>query len=222
MKTEIISFTTRGYELSKKLLGLIDGEVHINTGSKKTAEILNITYKNHNVWTKENFDLADNLIFIGATGIAIRSVAPFLKSKTTDPAVLVIDERGSFVIPILSGHIGGANKLAVMVSEKLNATPVLTTATDVNNVFSIDSWAVEQGLKVHNPYKIKDVSAKILEGETITIMSEIPINGDVPDGVKIIDFTDNDVSDVKIIANAVEKSSYLVLLYDDNTKSISF
>lgn len=222
MKTEIICFTMQGYELGKKIADVLGHEVNVSCGSKKACEKFNLTYKNHILWTKENFDKADNLIFIGAIGIAVRSIAPYLKSKTTDPAILVLDEKGEFVIPILSGHIGGANKLANTLSQKISSTPVLTTSTDVNNIFAVDSWAVEQGLKVYNPHRIKEVSGKIVNGESIVIMSEIKISGNIPSGVIVEEYSQSGFADVKIMKEPIENSRSLVLLYNDNTNSITF
>ena len=80
-------------------------------------------------WAGEKFSDSDALIFIGATGIAVRSIAPYVASKKSDPAVLVVDECGKFVISLLSGHLGGANKIAEILAHGLQAVPVLTTAT---------------------------------------------------------------------------------------------
>ncbi|MDD6550549.1 MAG: cobalamin biosynthesis protein [Lachnospiraceae bacterium] len=111
------------------------------------------------------------LIFIGAAGIAVRLIAPYIKDKTTDPAVLCMDEKGRFVIPLLSGHIGGANELAEHLAGELNATAVITTATDVNHTFAADLFAKDNGLGILNPSAIKTVSSKVLAGEILSVKS---------------------------------------------------
>ncbi len=120
-------------------------------------------------WARTHFDEADALLFIGACGIAVRAIAPLVKDKTTDPAVVVMDEAGQFVIPLLSGHIGGANALAQRVAELTGATPVITTATDVRGVPAIDSWAVENDLAIENPRAIQNVSSAALAGRSVGV-----------------------------------------------------
>ena len=125
---------------------------------------------------------ADNeaLVFIGAAGIAVRSVAPYLKDKLTDPPVIVIDENGNFVIPVLSGHVGGANSLALGIADVLGAQPVITTATDVSGAFSVDVFAKENGLRITNREGIAKVSSSSLEGKPVTIcIKDFPPEGPV-------------------------------------------
>lgn len=85
--------------------------------------------------------------FIGACGIAVRAIASSVNNKLKDSPVIVIDELGKFVIPILSGHVGGANELAVLLAALMNATPVITTATDINNKFAVDVLQRNAGLQ---------------------------------------------------------------------------
>ena len=120
-------------------------------------------------WACQRFSEADALLFIGACGIAVRAVAPLLRDKTTDPAVLVMDEMGRHVIPILSGHIGGANDLALEIARKTGADPVITTATDVRGIPAIDSWAVRHDCAIQNPAAIKAVSAAALDGQAVGV-----------------------------------------------------
>ena len=110
---------------------------------------------------------ADALIFVGAAGIAVRAVAPYLESKLTDPAVLVVDEGAQYVIPILSGHAGGANALAVDLAQGLAALPVITTATDLRDQFSVDTYARQQHLAIVDKDEIKHLSGALLSGRPI-------------------------------------------------------
>lgn len=122
----------------------------------------------------------DLIVFIGAAGIAVRAVAPYLAGKAFDPAVLVIDEAGRFVIPILSGHIGGANALAERLADGLGATAVITTATDGRAAFAVDTWAAAHGCVVVDPQNIKHVSGALLRGEPIGLKSDFPVDGRLP------------------------------------------
>lgn len=130
----------------------------------------------------EVFDNSQLIIFVGAVGIAVRNIAPFIKSKTTDPAVLAVDEMARFVIPLLSGHIGGANDKARQLAQKLGAVAVITTATDINGKFSVDEWATKNNLYISDMEQAKNVSATILT-EDVQIKSNFAIKGELPNGL---------------------------------------
>lgn len=117
----------------------------------------------------------DAIIFVGATGIAVRAIAPFICGKAVDPAVLVIDEAGRYVISLLSGHLGGANALARTAASLIEAEPIITTATDAESAFAVDTFAKENGFLLTDLRKAKEVSAKVLRGEKLRIYSDIPM-----------------------------------------------
>ena len=129
------------------------------------------------------FDSNDVLIFVGACGIAVRKIAPYIKDKQTDPAVICIDELGTYVIPILSGHIGRANAIARYIAEQIGSTAVITTATDINGRFSVDSWAARNGFIIDDIKAAKEVSSAILE-QDIPLISEFKIAGQLPAGIR--------------------------------------
>lgn len=118
---------------------------------------------------------ADAIIFVGTTGIAVRAIAPFICGKAVDPAVLVIDEAGRYVISLLSGHLGGANALARTAASLIEAEPIITTATDAESAFAVDTFAKENGFLLTDLRKAKEVSAKVLRGEKLRIYSDIPM-----------------------------------------------
>lgn len=115
------------------------------------------------------WDYYDAHYFIMATGIVVRTIAPLIRDKNRDPAVVCGDEGGRFVISLVSGHIGGANDLAVKLSDILGATPVITTATDVNQVPGIDVIARDHGLYIENKEAIKHVSMAFIKGDPLPV-----------------------------------------------------
>ncbi|MFQ5736680.1 MAG: cobalt-precorrin 5A hydrolase [Thermodesulfobacteriota bacterium] len=119
---------------------------------------------------KAAFESRTPLLFISASGIAVRSVAPYLKGKERDPAVLVMDEGGGFVVSLLSGHLGGANRLASELAAFFGATPVITTATDVAGIPCVEDLAQRFALRVENPRAIKRVNSALLKGERVLVI----------------------------------------------------
>ena len=159
MRIRILHFTDKGKALSEKLKeNLAMHDAVIVPKGTPLASVCDDAF-------------ADNeaLVFVGAAGIAVRTIAPFVRDKLKDPPVIVIDENGSFVIPILSGHVGGANSLAIRIAEAIHAQPVITTATDVSGAFSVDVFAGENELRIVNRDGIAKVSSSALEGKPVTI-----------------------------------------------------
>ena len=173
MTRAYLAFTETGLALAKCLAGSLPGSVtRCGQNDISLAE-----------WTSVQFVQSDALIFVGAVGIAVRAIAPHCKSKTTDPAVVVVDECGRFAVPILSGHLGGANDLARAIAAVCGAVPVLTTATDAHGIFAVDEWAKHQNCMVLEPERIKLVSGKLLAGQPVYYQADFPVTGTVPAGL---------------------------------------
>ncbi|MBF0469377.1 MAG: cobalt-precorrin 5A hydrolase [Desulfamplus sp.] len=114
-------------------------------------------------------------ICIFSTAIAVRIAAPLIESKLADPAIVVMDDRGVHAISLLSGHLGGGNQLALEVARITGATPVITTATDINNLPSIDMVAKKENLLIQNPEMIKKVNMAFLQDKSIRILDPLNI-----------------------------------------------
>lgn len=140
------------------------------------------------------------LVFIGAAGIAVRAIAPFVKDKFTDPPVIVLDEKGAFVIPLLSGHVGGGVELSRKLAEYTKGQTVITTATDVQKKFAVDVFAKKNDLLITDRNEAKEISAKILEQKRIGLFSEFPFLDQTPKEVMVChSVEDLETCDGKII-----------------------
>lgn len=169
MKLYVISFTSRGRELAGKIADfLTDHQVTLFQGQGQEK----ITLKE---FAQRGFREAEGLIFISATGIAVRAIAPVLQHKLKDPAVVVLDDDGQFAISLLSGHWGGANELTEELAAGTGATPVVTTATDRYGLFAVDNFARHNGFSLVHPNKIKEVSGALLRKERVKVYSTFPV-----------------------------------------------
>lgn len=183
MTISLICFSLTGLNTSERLkdgLERLGHEVFLFKKSKYLQDSVKESLEN---WTERHFSADDGIIFVGACGIAVRSISPYIRGKKTDPAVLVTDECGKFVISLLSGHLGGANELAHAAAEILHGMPVITTATDLHGRFAVDVFAKHNNCGIFFMKAAKEVSAALLAGEKVGFYSEFPWNGRLPEGL---------------------------------------
>jgi cobalt-precorrin 5A hydrolase len=168
-KLAIWAVTPNGVKLTDRLAeSLPDVDIYVsgNLAEKKSTHI---HFERLSATLEEKFGQYTGHIFIMSTGIVVRVLAPLIQSKTKDPAVVVVDDLGVNAISLLSGHIGGANELTYKVAQIIKANPVITTATDINEVPAIDVMALENGLVIENPEAIKNVNMALLKREKIGV-----------------------------------------------------
>ena len=186
MRIALTAFTRRGTGLAGKLahdLAEIGHSCALAVPERLSPETGLPGYGSLGEWAGERFADTDALLFVGASGIAVRAIAPYVKDKFTDPAVVSVDEAGHFVVPLLSGHVGGANDLARLVARFTGGAAAVSTATDVNGFFAVDQWAREQGFFLDGREGAKRVSASLLAGVSVGLSSDFPIQGKLPQGV---------------------------------------
>ena len=171
MKIAILSFTKKG----KLLENLITENFNSDFLVYKKND-----YETAKEWTAKNFNLVDAIVFIGAVGIATRFIAGSISSKDVDPAVIVIDELGNYVIPILSGHIGGGNELSNSLAKITGGTAVITTATDINGKLAIDVWSSKLGCVIDDISLIKKISSAVLNDVKVGFHSDFPLLSSLP------------------------------------------
>lgn len=181
----VIAFSKRGGKLAEKLMAgcrelgwETEGYLpagYARAGMKPFGSLRDLT--------GQLFGRVDMLVFMGACGIAVRAVAPYIKSKLEDPGVVVIDECGTFAISLLSGHVGGANAFARLAARIVGAAPVITTATDRSGLFAADEWAARHFLRMMAPETVKEISARLLAGEQVGFFSTLPVSGELPAGL---------------------------------------
>jgi len=198
------------YILSVSSLGDILGEKLSRNFSSVYFSKDKIKAVGLNEITKEAMEKAKGIIFISSTGIAVRAIATYLKGKTIDPGVVVVDAKGEYAISLLSGHLGGGNELAIKVSEILKAMPILTTATDSLGVKAPDMIAKENNLLISDIKKAKEISAFLIEGKKVVFEDEDKFI-DIPKGyIECIESSEN-LPKVKV-TNKISGSEALVLV----------
>jgi len=163
MNIAVISVTNQGDEISERLREFFN----ITLFSKNAISDFNLS----NITRKlmENYEA---IIFISSTGIAVRAIAPYLKNKAIDPAVIVIDSTASFVISLISGHLGGANELTLKVAECIKALPVITTATDNLGLIAPDIIARDNDLVIDDLKIAKIIASKLVAGKKIAFIDD--------------------------------------------------
>ncbi len=158
--TFIFYITNSGRSVAERLKGIFpDAEII------KFNKSLTVTFEKK--WRE-----AKNLIFIMAIGIVVRTISPFLKDKKTDPAVVVIDEKGRFVISLIGGHLGGANELARDIARYIGAEPVITTSSDINDHTALDLWAKEHNLVIDDPSRLPSVATRLINRGFLKIYAD--------------------------------------------------
>ncbi len=160
LSTAIFYITENGLNLAKRLRGLYPEALIEKFNSDVVREL---------------WDEHKNLIFIMAAGIVVRTIAPLIKDKRIDPAVVVLDEAGKYAISLLSGHLGGANESAKEIAEFLKGAAVITTASDVNNLTAIDTWAAKNNLAVEDWDLMQYVATRYINSGALRVYSEIEI-----------------------------------------------
>lgn len=190
MILRIIAFTPRGTLLARELAAGLEKAGHRCDArsfrpfpDEKGQPVLPALERESLAqWTQAAFREAQGIIFVAACGIAVRAIAPCLQSKHTDPAVVAVDEGGSFAVSLLSGHTGGANRLAQEVAAVTGGEAVITTATDRAGLVAIDSWAAKNGWRLERPEKVKAISAALVAGRPVSFQSDFPVRGPLPRG----------------------------------------
>ncbi len=188
MKTAVIALTKNGSQMARHIASKLDADVylkrefmdHIDTeGRIKPLD------GDFGAFAGCVFNSYEALVFVMACGIVVRAIAPYLKDKRQDPAVVVTDEKGRFAISLISGHIGGANKLAESIAGLTGGSAVITTATDVNNMLAFDVFAKDNDCVIENMNDLKHISSELVNGGKVALCSDYPLDGVSRDNIII-------------------------------------
>lgn len=200
----ICYFTKQGEKVCNCIEQALAEDLIIKKQTKSTKEFVAYCLKRH-----------VPLVFIGASGIAVRMIAPFVENKLEDSPVVVIDETSRYVIPILSGHMGGANELASKLAQSLDAQAIITTATDIQKKFSVDLFAKNNHLYIENKDGIAKISSKILNNETVTVCISPEIDyteKDLPKELSFVEYPPQKGVDILIAKPGTERFDCKLLL----------
>ena len=161
----LYALTEEGAALAAGLAGKLPGDLYLPRS--KALHLAATRFTSLAEAIEKSFTLYKAHAFVAACGIVVRSIAPLLRGKERDPAVVVLDQSGSYVVSLLSGHLGGANDLAREIASLIGACPVITTATDSAGLAAVDELARKKGLLPANAQAVRAVNSALLEGRTI-------------------------------------------------------
>jgi cobalt-precorrin 5A hydrolase len=167
MKTAVIAITKHGSALSRR----IEGDRFISA-KFRTDEPANYFETPIKELTAEIWPKYEALVYVVSLGAVVRTIAPYLKDKHVDPAVIVVDDKANFAISVLSGHVGGANELTERIAKCLGATAVITTASDVGKTVPVDILGRELGWTTELERNITRVSAAVVNEEPVAFVQE--------------------------------------------------
>jgi len=180
MKIAIVSITKHGITLAGKLITALPGAQlfvpeKFRAGAQAVAADAVHCYDGKvGDQVPALFATFDGIVCVVSLGAVVRLIAPHLKNKETDPAVVVVDEAGKFAIPVLSGHLGGANRLAHHLAIALGATPVLTTASDARETIGVDILGRELGWSFEATHdEVVHCSAAMVNDEPVALVQEV-------------------------------------------------
>ena len=171
-RISVLAITKNGIEIGIKLKEIFPSWNIYAPEKLSNGEELNWYSETTSKKINELFRNSTALICLFSLGAVIRLIAPHLKDKKTDPAVIVIDDKINFVISVLSGHLGGANELTQKIAEKLNSKAVITTAADVNKTIAVDLLGREFGWKIDNDSTVTKISAHMVNEESIGVYQD--------------------------------------------------
>jgi len=217
MKIAILALTFQGVKLAKKLGALIkDNNVDFFLSEKFNDEKIEVEsyFNSLRELVQEIFFKYDAFIFIMATGIVVRIIAPYINDKRTDPAVVVIDEMGRNVISLLSGHLGGANALTEEIAQKIGANPVITTATDVQGRPAFDLLAKRISARILPFKNLKYANAALVNNKDLIIFTDYHFLGllDNYDDIRLISIDNLSRAKVEKMINNISKDSFPVVI----------
>ncbi|MEE4240398.1 MAG: cobalamin biosynthesis protein [Desulfopila sp.] len=174
MKIGIVACTDGGRKLGRRIAGQLPGSSLLEAESSIRAAL------------KLAWHSCDAVVCIMASGIVVRTLAPLMQDKRSDPAVLVLDEQGKHVISLLSGHLGGANALARQIAAITGGSAVITTASDTLGLVALDLWAAQQHLRCDSNQVLTKASAKLVNNGSLALYSETAIE-ELPPGLIAVD-----------------------------------
>ncbi|MCJ2166163.1 MULTISPECIES: cobalamin biosynthesis protein [unclassified Pseudodesulfovibrio] len=160
-KIAVYALTSQGVSVARRLASKLSGTLYV---SRRLESEDAVPFDSLPHLISATFNAFEGHVFVAAAGIVVRCIAPHLQSKETDPAVVCLDQHGKYSISLLSGHLGGANELAVQCARAVGGEPVITTATDTAGVLSVDTLAESKELVIGNIERVKVVNMALLEG----------------------------------------------------------